>query len=276
MGAPATFVDHVRPDGSVVRLESRRHRKHQKPAVGLTWWAPRARGWWIAILFAVGSLLFAVGSVPGYASAVGTVGDTVTYFVGSLFFTAASFLSYREAVDASPQGLNTAQRRFFVYQPGRIDWWATAVQFVGTLYFNVSCGVAMAANLSAQAAHQHVWRPDAIGSVCFLVSSVLSWYEVCHGWAAWRPASWSWWITLVNLIGSIAFGVSAVAGYVNPVTGQVHNAGRANTQTLIGAVCFLIGALLLLPERTEETRNEVMANANARSAHDRPDFQANL
>jgi len=42
--------------------------------------------------------------------------------------------------------------------------------------------------------------------------------------------------------GSIAFGVSAVAGYINPVTGQVHNAGRADTQTLIGALCFLIGA----------------------------------
>ena len=263
IGAPATFVDHVRPDGSVVRLESRHHRKHQKPAVELTWWAPRARGWWIAILFAIGSLLFAVGSIPGYASTIGAVGDTVTYFVGSLFFTAASFLSYREAVDASPQGLNTAQRRFFVYQPGRIDWWATAVQFVGTLYFNVSCGVAMAANLSAQATHQHVWRPDAIGSVCFLASSVLSWYETCHGWAAWRPASWSWWITLVNLIGSIAFGISAVAGYVNPVTGQVHNAGRADTQTLIGAICFLIGAILLLPERTEETRNEVIPGSNA-------------
>jgi hypothetical protein len=262
-GAPATFVDRVRPDGSVVRLGSRPRRKHQKPAAGSTWWAPQARGWWIAILFAVGSLLFALGSIPGYASAAGSVGDTVTYFVGSLFFTAASFLSYREAVDASPTGLNLARRRFFVYQPGRIDWWATAVQFAGTLYFNVSCGVAMAANLSATVAHQHVWRPDAIGSVCFLVSSVLSWYEVCHGWAAWCPSSWSWWITLVNLVGSIAFGISAVAGYINPVTGQVHNAGRANTQTLIGAICFLIGAVLLLPERTKETREEVMVSTGA-------------
>jgi hypothetical protein len=260
--APATFVDRVRPDGSVVRLGSRRHRKHQKPAAGSTWWAPRARGWWIAVLFAVGSLLFAVGSVPGYTSAVGARWDTVTYFTGSLFFTAAAFLSYREAVDASPPRLNPAHRRFFVYQPGRIDWWATAVQFAGTLYFNVSCGVAMVAGLSAQAAHQHVWRPDAIGSVCFLVSSVLSWYEACHGWAAWRPASWAWWITLVNLAGSIAFGISAVAGYVNPVTGQVHNAGRADTQTLIGAICFLVGALLLLPERTEEIREELMASTS--------------
>jgi hypothetical protein len=47
-----------------------------------------------------------------------------------------------------------------------------------------------------------------------------------------------------------------VAGYINPVTGQVPNAARANTQTLIGAICFLIGAVLLLPERTEETRSQ--------------------
>lgn len=31
-GTPATFVDHVRPDGVIIRRESRRHRKHQKPA----------------------------------------------------------------------------------------------------------------------------------------------------------------------------------------------------------------------------------------------------
>jgi hypothetical protein len=43
--------------------------------------------------------------------------------------------------------------------------------------------------------------------------------------------------------------------------GQVHNAGRANTQTLIGAVCFLISAVLLLPERTEEVSGQVLAPA---------------
>ena len=245
----------------IVRWESRRHRKHLKDgsAAGSTWWAPRARGWWIAVLFAVGSLLFAAGSVPGYADAVGTRWDNVTFFAGSLFFTPAAFLTYREAVDAAPHALNPARRRFFVYQPGRIDWWATAVQFVGTLFFNVSTGVATAADLSARAAHQHVWRPDVIGSACFLVSSALAWYEVCHRWAAWRPKMWSWWVTRANLVGSVAFGVSAVAAYVNPVTGQVHNAGRASTQTLIGAVCFFAGALLLLPERTEETHGQVTA-----------------
>jgi hypothetical protein len=256
-GSALTFVDHMRPDGRIVRWESRHHRKHLTSAAGSTWWAPRARGWWIAVLFAVGSLLFAVGSLPGYVSAAGPRWDTVTYFVGSLFFTSAAFLTYREAVDAAPAAQNPGHRRFFVYQPRRIDWWATAVQLAGTLYFNVSTGVATQADLAAQTAHQHIWRPDAIGSVCFLVSSVLAWFEVCHGPVAWRPRSWSWWITLANLVGSVAFGISAVAGYINPVTGQVRNASGANLWTLVGAVCFFAGAVLLLPERTEETSGEV-------------------
>jgi hypothetical protein len=266
IGAPVTFVDHLRPDGVLVRWESRRHRKHLKEPAGSTWWAPRARGWWIAVLFAVGSLLFALGAIPGYASAVGAEWDNVTFFIGSLFFTSAAFLTYREAVDAAPAAVNPAQRRFFVYQPRRIDWWATGIQFAGTLFFNVSTGTATAVNLSAGTAHQHMWRPDAIGSVCFLVASGLAWYEVCHGWAAWRPKEWSWWITLVNLAGSVAFGVSAIAAYVNPVTGQVHNGARASTQTLIGAVCFLAGAVLLLPERTEETHRQVIVPAGDGSA----------
>ena len=258
VGPFVTYVERVRPDGAVARWDSRRHRKHPQgaPAAGSTWWAPRARGWWIAVLFAIGSLLFALGAVPGYASAVGASWDTVTFFTGSLFFTAAGFLTYREAVDAGPQPPGTARRRFFVFQPGRIDWLATAVQLAGTVFFNVSTGVAMVSDLSAQAAHRHVWRPDAFGSVCFLVASALAWFEACHGWAAWRPQSWSWWITLLNLTGSVAFGVSAVAGYISPSTGQIHNAELTNLGTFVGALCFLAGALLLLPERTEDSASQ--------------------
>ena len=263
VGPFVTFVEHERPDGVVARWESRRHRKHPPgaPAAGSTWWAPTARGWWIAVLFAVGSLLFVLGAVPGYASGVGTRWDAATFFAGSLFFTSAGYLAYREAVDAGPQAPAAAQRRrFFTFQPRRIDWWATALQLAGTLYFNVSTGNALRVDLTATAANQHVWRPDAVGSACFLAASLLAWVEVCHGWTAWRPRSWSWWITLANLIGSIAFGVSAIAGYINPATGQVHNAERSNLGTLIGALCFLAGALLLLPERTEEARSSAVGD----------------
>ena len=259
IGPFVTFVERVRPDGGIVRWESRRHRKHQggPPEVGSTWWAPQTRDWWIAVLFAVGSLLFALGAAPGYASAVGARWDSVTFFVGSLFFTSAGFLTYREAVDAAPRVPGAGRRRSFVFQPRRIDWWATAVQLVGTLFFNVSTGNAMRVDLGAQAANQHVWRPDAVGSICFLVASALAWFEVCHGWLSWHPRSWSWWITLANLIGSVAFGASAVAGYINPATGQLRNAEGSNLGTFIGAVFFLVGALLLLPERTEDVETPV-------------------
>ena len=256
VGPFVTFVEHRRPDGHVARWESRRHRKHLgSPAPsGSTWWAPRVRGWWIAVLFAVGSALFALGAVVPYAEAVGASWDAVTFFVGSLFFTSAGFLTYREAVDAGPSVPGSTRRRFFVVQPRRIDWWATAIQLAGTLFFNISCGNAIRLNLTAQAAHQHVWRPDALGSICFLVASALAWFEACHGWFAWRPRVWAWWITLVNLAGSVAFGVSAVAGYINPATGQLNTAGRSGYATFVGAVCFFVGALLLLPERTELDR----------------------
>jgi hypothetical protein len=253
LGPFITLVETVRPDGLVARWESRRHRKRAPTTSGAepsTWWAPGARGWWIAVLFAVGSALFALGAVPGYVGAVGARPDSITFFIGSIFFTGAGFLQYRESVDAGsnvpPRGLG----KVFVWRPGQIDWWASGIQLIGTLYFNVSTGDAVRVDLTAQAAHQHVWRPDAIGSVCFLVASGLAWFEVCHGWMAWSPKSISWQITALNLVGSVAFGVSAVAGYVVPSTGQIRNVELSNLGTFVGALCFLAGAVLLLPERT--------------------------
>ncbi|MGP0030039.1 MAG: hypothetical protein ACLPVF_06000 [Acidimicrobiales bacterium] len=246
-----TLVEYERPDGVLAHWESRRHRKQAGPdATGSTWWAPRARGWWIGILFAVGSILFALGAVPGFASAVGVTADSVTFFIGSLFFTSAGFLQYREVVDTGPQGPPTGWRRVFIYSPDRIDWWATAVQLVGTLFFNVSTANAIRLSLSAEASRHHVWRPDALGSVCFLVASAFAWFEVSHGWVSWQPRSLSWWIPFANLVGSVAFGVSAIAAFVVPATGELRNVELSNLGTFVGALCFLGGAVLLLPERT--------------------------
>ena len=46
---------------------------------------------------------------------------------------------------------------------------------------------------------------------------------------------------------------------INAVTGQEPNAGRANTQTLIGALCFLASAVLPLAERSQDTCDQVTA-----------------
>jgi hypothetical protein len=52
----------------------------------------------------------------------------------------------------------------------------------------------------------------------------------------------------VNMGGSIAFGISAVAATVLPGTGAELDAQIANACTALGALGFLVGALLLLPE----------------------------
>jgi len=45
--------------------------------------------------------------------------------------------------------------------------------------------------------------------------------------------------------------------YLGHVNLYVRNAERSNLGTLIGAVCFFVGAFLLLPERTEEVSDPV-------------------
>ncbi len=219
-----------------------------------TWLAPTTIGWWIGVLFAIGSLGFAVGALPAYAEAVGTGYDNLTFFVGSIFFTSAAFLQYVQVAttgwrgEAAPRGGPSA---LLVYEPDRIDWWAAIVQLAGTLFFNLSTGHALSKGLAGPTAVNHaIWRPDALGSVCFLVSSFLAWAEVCHGAAAWRPRLVSWWIALLNLAGSLAFGASAIASKVEP-SGNLRSAALTNLGTFVGAICFLAGGLLLLPERTE-------------------------
>jgi hypothetical protein len=240
-----------------VALTSRAHRKRRSRLNadrGSTLWAPRAIGWWIGILFAVGATCFAVGAVPGYLSAVGGEADALTFFVGSLWFTSAAFLQVVEAANvdyAQPEPDVSPNLRLFAWEPHRIDWWSTLVQFVGTLFFNATTFHALSENLSVRQLNRLVWAPDALGSVCFLVASGLAWFEVCHALACWRSHSLPWWITVLNLVGSVAFGVSAVASFIVPTTGLPRNVVLVNLGTFVGGLCFLLGAVLLLPERTK-------------------------
>lgn len=254
LGPFVTYEVFGRPDGSFVIWESRRHRKRRPRPAGSTWWAPSALGWWTGVLFALGSLCFALGALPVFATEVGAGDDSLTYFAGSLLFTSAAFLLYCEVAWAHQ--LHSRRRLTRVGQllrphPERIDWLAAIIQLAGTIFFNLSTGhAAFAGATQPSALNQLVWRPDALGSICFLASSWLSWGEVCHGVSAWRPRQLSWYIAGLNLVGSIAFGVSAVASRVQP-NGSLESLAFTNLGTLVGAVCFLLGAVLLLPERTE-------------------------
>ena len=81
----------------------------------------------------------------------------MTFFVGSLFFTTAGALQYLEVVNANPVAgvAESSERvRLLTWEPHRIDWWSSAVQLVGTLFFNVSTLAALLDGLGAENAAQ--------------------------------------------------------------------------------------------------------------------------
>jgi hypothetical protein len=172
---------------------------------------------WMALSFAVGSVCFLIGPMPGYAQLVGAEADALTFFVGSIFFTTGGALQ---------TSLSWHDRR-------SADFWAAAIQSAGTLFFNVSTFQALQTTFDNSAYDRLVWRPDAFGSICFLVSGVIA-------YRARRPHDWQ---PLVNLLGCVFFGISAVAGYVVPDSGSIIDLAAANWNTCLGAACFLACAV---------------------------------
>jgi len=59
---------------------------------------------------------------------------------------------------------------------------------------------------------------------------------------------------VVNLVGCIAFGISALAAFWVPSQGSVVDLAATNGFTAFGGLCFLVGAVLLLPESAAEER----------------------
>ena len=187
------------------------------------------------LLFIVGSACFAVASVPGIAAAVPEDVVVATYFIGSLFFTTA----------AAHQYVVTTGGPIAVWRPADPAWVAAVVQFVGTLWFNVNTFAARNPGLDPQQENLRVWTPDFIGSICFLVASGFAIAALDdRRWAADRP----WWVAALNMTGSVFFMAAALAAYVLPDTGDLLDASVANSGTLLGALCFLVGARLDLGE----------------------------
>jgi hypothetical protein len=183
----------------------------------------------IALGFAIGSACFFIGPFPGFVELVGEGADGVVFFTGSVFFTFAAALELREA---------TLRLGRWASNP---SWWSAAVQFAGTLLFNLNTFDAMKDSLSAEQENRLVFAPDLFGSTCFLVSGLLA-YRAATG-PELRMAA-------VNLAGCVLFGISALASYVVPSTGSVLDLAAVNWCTALGALCFFVGALMLLPRKS--------------------------
>ena len=108
----------------------------------------------MALCFATGSLCFLLAPLRLYADLVGPEADALTFLAGSLLFTAGGAQQVRLAWTAR----------------GHSTWVAAVVQSAGTLLFNVTTSMALSTALSNPDYDRLVWRPDAVGSVCFLAS----------------------------------------------------------------------------------------------------------
>lgn len=210
----------------------------------------RGLTWWIGALFVVGSTCFVLGPVPAYSSAVGATATAVTYFVGSLFFTVASYLAFVQLV-------RQYGNRWFGWRPQEIGYWACLIQLVGTVYFNITTFAALL-DVPTDMVDRVIWRPDAIGSACFLVASALAFAEAGHRWWSWRPGERDWHITALNMWGSVFFGISAIGAYVQP-SGDLTNATWSNGGTFLGAVFFLIASVLTMSEGRGSARRQPAA-----------------
>ena len=196
----------------------------------------------MAACFAPGSACFLVGPFPGYAELVGETADAVTFFVGSILFTAGGALQCSLAfADRRSTGAD------------RAAWWAAIIQSAGTLFFNVTTYQALHTAISSPGYDRLVWRPDAFGSICFLVSGFVAYRASPRRRGLPERIGYGWWEPAVNLLGCIFFGISAVAGYVVPSSGSVLDLAAANFNTSLGAACFLACALGTLFADNQDT-----------------------
>ena len=210
----------------------------------------------MALCFALGSTCFLIGPFPGYAQLVGAAADGITFFVGSILFTAGGAL---QSLLAWPD--RHASR------DGSAAWWAAIIQSAGTLWFNVTTFQALHTSLNSSNYDRLVWRPDALGSIAFLVSGTIAYLASPrhgHGWLPLRQGR-GWWQAAVNLLGCIFFGISAIAGYAIPQSGSLINLAWSNWNTSLGAACFLACAVdtlrhnrsLKFPARIQRLEHEL-------------------
>jgi hypothetical protein len=269
VGPFITRIVHRRPDGSSDVRTSRRHRKHfgpeesdqEKKRPSLFIWRPRSLNWWIAVLFMIGSLHFVIGSLLSLAGSSYAYLIDLIFFTGSLFFTVAGYSQYYqsinapEALDNNGRALKPAKRRYLGWQPGRIDFWATFPQFLGTLAFNVTTFTAFL-DVDWLGYDILVWSPDFIGSVLFLVAGSASVFEFCHHFWCWQWKNLTWWIVMISFAGCVAFMISAFMAFVRPDPIFNNLMTWATIFTLIGAVCFFVSAYLMWPEMAAEEQVE--------------------
>jgi len=241
-------------------------------------WMPSLMNWWIGVIFAIGAASFAVASLlyllPSVAKALSLSTDIYNqiYFAGSLPFTTAAYLQLFQAANVVKFGEAPSHQqkiKLIGWNPSNVGWLSCLLQFFGTILFNVNTLDAQLSRLTWFQQDLLIWAPNIVGSVLFLISGYLAFIETCHAHFAWLPRNSSWWVVLVNLLGCIAFLIAAFLAIVLPGPSNPNLAPLAVVFTLLGAIGFFVGSLLMLPEAAfgseTSSRNKAAIDAEVKT-----------
>lgn len=135
-----------------------------------------------------------------------------------------------------------------------LGYWGALTQFIGTIFFTVAVISGLPGIISSnqwQLQQALIWTPQTVGSVFFVISSLLymleeqeEWWKMAWGRIAWHSGAW-------NLVGSIGFLLSAIFGYLanwegnGPVCCQFWGTAF---NTYYGSWAFLVASVLTYVE----------------------------
>lgn len=210
----------------------------------------------IAILFMIGAFCFVLASAM---SLQGFYSDFIVngiYFIGSLFFTSAAYGQFLEAINAditNESHLHAKDKKWiwFAFRAKNLGYLSSITQLIGTVLFNINTFASFYTYVSPLFSDIIVWVPDFLGSILFLLASFFAWLEIYKDREVKAFRSSSWWIVWANNFGSLFFQVSAIASFIL-VNAHAINDTVALKYTLLGGICFFIGAFLLIVEIREQ------------------------
>lgn len=192
-----------------------------------------------ATSFAIGGSLFAIGAGLAQADVGGPLLPAGVYLAGGAFFSTGGFTSVLQA-----RGTTS------------LEYLSAVALFAGTLVFAVNLVDSFISELTPAQQDRLIWSPDMIGCALFLVSGHFGMVAMTGTWLPRHPPpGLSWWILVVNQIGSVLFMISAVASFVHR-DGDLLAAGIANWGTLTGALCFAVAGVMQEFERPSEDRHD--------------------
>ena len=209
-------------------------------------WAPRDPGWWIAITFILGSVLFCVGAILPFTSGLSTAVTNVVYLVGSSLYLVGALIQF---IQGRRMKINHRDDASAMRHLANKNSRAAGIQAIGALLFQTSMTGAVIRSLSIAQQEKIILVPDLFGALCFLVASSMFFtlrYPIQHRQGNGRSARE---LAMMNIVGSAFFVISALGAYIVPLTDQSIYPQIANLGTFAGAVLFLLSSIPGLPAK---------------------------